>query len=101
MGLVFERGAKAGREDAIRELHRIWQDIYRTIGKQKFTTETLRFAATLKATRDSSHKRPLDEEKSLETLVGLAGTKPKQIIDCAKWWQDVVEADKWLLPNNL
>jgi hypothetical protein len=31
------------------ELHQIWQDIYRTIGKQKFTTETMRFAATLKA----------------------------------------------------
>jgi hypothetical protein len=26
MGLVFEHGANAGREEAIRELHQIWQD---------------------------------------------------------------------------
>jgi Protein of unknown function DUF262/Protein of unknown function (DUF1524) len=100
MGLAFEHGANAGREDAIKELHHIWQDIYRTIGKQKFTTETIRFAATLKTARDASHKRPLDEEKSLQTLVTLAGTKPKQIIDCAKWLQSVVMAEDRLLLNH-
>jgi hypothetical protein len=100
MGRVFEHGANAGREEAIKELHVIWQGIFRAIGKQKFTTETLRFAATLKAARDFSHKRPLDEEKSVETLVGLAGTKPKQIIDCAKWLQSVVNAEDKLLANH-
>jgi len=100
MGLVFEHGANAGREEAVKELHRIWQDIYRTIGKQKFTTETLRFAATLKAPEDISHRRPLDEQKSLETLVQVAGTKPKQTIDCAKWLQGVVSAEDRLLANH-
>jgi Protein of unknown function DUF262 len=100
MGLVFEFGANAGREEAVKELHRIWQDIYRTIGKQRFTTETLRFAATLNASREASHRRPLDEQKSLETLFGIAGTKPKQIIDCAKWLQAVVNAEDRLLANH-
>jgi hypothetical protein len=100
MGLVFEHGADAGRDEAVKELHRIWQDIYRTIGKQKFTTETMRFAATLKAPADASHRRPLDEQRSLETLVSLAGTKPKKIIDCAKWLQAVVNAEDKLLANH-
>ncbi len=100
MGLVFEHGANAGREEAVKELHRIWQEIYRTIGKQRLTSETLRFAATLKASKDASHRRPLDEQKSLETLVGVAGTKPKQIIDCAKWLQAVVSAEGRLLANH-
>ncbi len=100
MGLAFEQGENAGRADAIKELHLIWQDIYRTIGKQKYTTEALRFAATLKAPKDASHKRPLDEQKSLETLVGLAGVKPKQVINRAKWLQSVVKAEDQLLAES-
>jgi hypothetical protein len=100
MGLVFEHRENAGREEAVNELHRIWQDIYRVIGKQRFTTETLRFAATLKAPRDVSHRRPLDEQKSVETLLGTAGKRPKQIIDCAKWLQAVVTAEDKLLANH-
>jgi hypothetical protein len=100
MGLVFEHGANAGRDEAVKELHYIWQEIYRTIGKQRFTTETLRFAATLKAPDDISHRRPLDEQKALESLVAVAGTKPKQIIDCAKWLQSVVSAEDELLGNH-
>jgi uncharacterized protein DUF262/uncharacterized protein DUF1524 len=100
MGLVFEHGVNAGREDAIRELHHIWQDIYRTIGQQRFTTETLRFAATLKMPKGVAHRRPLDEQNSLVTLVGIAGKKPKEIIDCAKWLQAVVNAEDRLLAHN-
>ena len=100
MGLVFEYGTGAGRDEAVHELHRIWQDIYRIIGKQRFTTETMRFAATLKAPKELSHRRPLDEQKSLETLVSVAGKKPKQIIDCAKWLLAVVSAEDKLLANN-
>ncbi len=100
MGLAFEHGANAGRDEAIGELHRIWQDIYRVIGKQRFTTETLRFAATLKAPPDVSHRRPLDEQKSLETLVAAAGKKPKQIIDCAKWLHAVATAEDKLLTHH-
>ncbi|MBF6571351.1 MAG: DUF262 domain-containing protein [Candidatus Binataceae bacterium] len=101
MGLIFEDGANAGRDEAIKELHLIWREIYRTIGKQqRLTTETLRFAATLRAPRDVSHKRPLDEPKSLDTLIAEAGTKPKKIIDCAKWLQAVVVAENKLLGNH-
>ena len=90
MGLVFEHGADAGRDEAVKELHRIWQDIYRTIGKQKFTSETMRFAATLKAPADASHRRPLDEQRSLETLVGLHESKANKIINCSKRIKSVV-----------
>jgi hypothetical protein len=54
----------------------------------------------LKAPEDISHRRPLDEQKSLETLVQVAGTKPKQTIDCAKWLQGVVSAEDRLLANH-
>jgi Protein of unknown function DUF262/Protein of unknown function (DUF1524) len=100
MGLAFENGKDSGRDEAIKELHGIWRDIYQTIGRQRFTLETLRFAASLKTAPDAPRRRPLDEEKSLETLIGLAGTKPKKIIDCAKWLQDVVKAEDSLLANH-
>jgi len=101
MGLVFER-AKDGRVgEAVKELHRIWQDIYRTLGTQKIAaTETLRFAATLKASADSTHRRPLDEQRSLETLGGLAGSSAKQVIDCGRWLLAVVSAEDQLLNNH-
>lgn len=99
MGLVFEHGANAGRGEAIKELHLIWQDIYRTIGKQKYlATETVRFAGTLKA--KSAPPRPLSEAASVERLAELAGTKPKSIVECAKWLQKVVKAEDGLLANH-
>ncbi|TGT65661.1 MULTISPECIES: DUF262 domain-containing protein [unclassified Mesorhizobium] len=99
MGLVFEQGANAGRGEAIKELHLIWQDIYRTIGKQKYlTAETVRFAGTLRA--GSAPSRPLSEAISVQRLVELAGTKPKKIVDCAKWVQAVVKAEELLLANH-
>lgn len=99
MGLVFEHGKNGGREEAIKELHRIWQDIYRTIGKQKYlTAETVRFAGTLRAVTAPS--RPLDEAGSVKRLIELAGTTPRRIVDCAKWLKAVVEAEDQLLNNH-
>jgi Protein of unknown function (DUF1524) len=43
--------------------------------------------------------RPIDEERSVQTLVALAGGKPKQIIDCAKWVQAVTTAEDKLLAH--
>jgi hypothetical protein len=100
MGLVFESGVNAGRVEAIKELHLIWQDIYRIIGSQKkLSAETVRFAGTLKAD-GFAPSRPLDESRSVQRLVGLAGTKPKQIIDCAKWLQAVVRAEDVIVANH-
>lgn len=99
MGLAFETGATAGRQEAIKELHLIWQDIYRTIGKQKYlTAETVRFAGTLSA--ETAPSRPLSEAASVQRLVERAGTKSKKIVDCAKWLQSVVKAEDRLLSNH-
>lgn len=99
MGLAFETGATAGRQEAIKELHLIWQDIYRTIGKQKYlTAETVRFAGTLSA--ETAPSRPLSEAASVQRLAERAGTKSKKIVDCAKWLQSVVKAEDRLLSNH-
>jgi hypothetical protein len=98
MAKVFELGPNLGREEAIKELHLIWQEIFTTIAKRShLMTETVRFAGTLKA--ESLPSRPTDEEKSVQTLVALAGTKPKQIIDCAKWVHAITKAEDRLLAH--
>ena len=99
MGLAFEAGANAGRLEAIKELHLIWQDIYRTFGKQKYlATETLRFAGTLKA--KTAPSRPLSEFAAVQRLVEQAGIKSRTIVDTAKWLQAVVKAEDQLLANH-
>lgn len=99
MGLAFETGATAGREEAIKELHLIWQDIYRSIGRQKYlTAETVRFAGTLSA--EAAPSRPLSEAASVHRLVERAGAKSKEIVDCAKWLKSVVKAEEQLLSNH-
>ena len=99
MGLVFEHGASGGRDEAIKELHLIWQDIYRRIGVQKYlTAETVRFAGTLKA--ETALSRPLNEEASVQRLVELSGTKPKETIGCAQWLQAVVKAEERLAKHR-
>jgi len=98
MAKVFELGPDSNRAEAIKELHLIWQNIFSTIGKRtQLTTETIRFAGTLKA--DDQPSRPVDEERSVQTLVALAGKKPKEIIDCAKWLQAVTNAEDKLLAH--
>lgn len=99
MGLAFETGPSGGREEAIRELHSIWQNIYEVIGKQKYLTrETVRFAGTLIASTIPS--RPLSEEASVKRLVDHAGTNAKQIVVCARWLQSVVKAEDELLSKH-
>jgi len=100
MGMVFEQDKHADYHDALKELHDIWTNIYRIIGKQRYSIESLRFAATLKAPEEASHKRPLSEDAALETLGHSAGKKPKSIIKCAKWLQTVVEAEDRLLSHH-
>lgn len=66
MGIAFE--LKAGNEsEVIKELQRLWSDIYSCIGlRQGMNTESLRFAATLWHTYCPS--RPLGEAESVESL---------------------------------
>lgn len=99
MGRVFELNKNGDSRDIINDLHGIWAQIYRTIGRQRFGTETLRFAATLRAPAEESHKRPLGEQQALETLAKMAGHKHKSIVACAKWLQTVVNAEARLLAN--
>lgn len=100
MGLVFEADADRNREGAITELHEIWQSIYQAIGRRKIATESLRFAATLKAPGSMSHRRPLSSEVSLKVLVESAGTTPDTIIACGDWLKRVVEAENDLMGNH-
>jgi len=104
MGLAYETGEAAGRDQAVKELRHIWQKIYRTIGKRKhLTAETLRFAGTLCPGADPSESprsRPVSEEASVQRLVKYAGKSAKTIVDCAKWLQRVVEAEDRLLSNH-
>ena len=97
MGLVFENDDRQSNE-ATKELHMIWRDIYTTIGLQKtLSTETVRFAGTLKSITLPS--RPLDESKSVQRLIELAGNEVKRIVDCANWLQELVRVEADLISN--
>ncbi len=99
MAIVFEHGDEGGKKGTIEELHSIWKDIYRTIGKrQTLNKETLRFAATLKATIKPN--RPLSEEASTDQLITLCGDKPKKAVEISKWLLKVSEAESRLLSNQ-
>lgn len=99
MALVYEQGSKRAQREAIQELHLIWQDIYRTIGLDKhLSSETLRFAGTLKAQTEQS--RLLNEERSVETLIALCGNKPKGVVKCARWVEAIVNAEAKIVRDH-
>lgn len=89
MGKAFE--LKNVAQDAIiADLHKTWRDIYAIIGlRQGFSTEALRFAATLKM--DLAPSRPLSEEDAVELLRSRA-IDAKSIRETASWLLSVVRA---------
>lgn len=99
MGSAFEL-KKVDQDAIIADLHKTWRDIYSVIGlRQGFSTEALRFAATLKSA--SAPSRPLSEEDSVELLRSMA-TDAKSIRQTAKWILDVVKAcDKVISSKRL
>ena len=89
MGAAFELD-RVAQDRIINDLHKIWREIYSTIGLSKdVSTEAVRFAATLKY--KTALSRPLSEEDSVKFLRSLA-TDAKSITETAKWLLNVVKA---------
>jgi len=90
MGLAFS--AQTGTsEEMIAELHRLWRDIYECIGlRQGLSTETLKFAATLRT--DDEPSRQLSEEDSVVLLRTRSRQAPKKVIEITEWILSVAKA---------
>lgn len=90
MSIVFE--AEGGNKDeTIKEIHELWAGIYRIIGlRQGLSTESLRFAATLRS--EDSPSRPLGEEDAVQLLLKIPERKPEKVIEVTKWVKSVTEA---------
>ncbi|XOV89806.1 MAG: DUF262 domain-containing protein [Pseudomonadota bacterium] len=89
MGAAFELAGSAN-SSSIRELHSVWRDIYAIIGlRQGMSTESLRFAATLR--NASAPSRPLSESAAVDLLRSEA-TSIKSIKTLAQWLLKVTKA---------
>lgn len=99
MAVVFEHGDRGGKKGTIAELHRIWKDVYRTIGmRQGLNRETVRFAGTLRA--ETRPNRPLGEEPAVVELMSQVGKSPKKAMEITKWVHRVVKAEANLLERH-
>ncbi|MDE3176722.1 MAG: DUF262 domain-containing protein, partial [Pseudomonadota bacterium] len=97
MGTAFELNIDM-KEELIKEMHRLWADIYRCIGlRQGMDTEALRFAATLWTTKSPS--KPLGEKEGVDVLKSGANTAPT-IRKIGKWILDVTHACDALKGNR-
>ncbi|WP_424982167.1 DUF262 domain-containing protein [Maritalea sp. S77] len=89
MSSLFEFVEDGARADGLREMRKIWQDIYRTLGlKQALGNEALRFAGTLSI--KSRPNRVMGEEESSVALIQLGGRDLRTIIEAAEWLFHVV-----------
>jgi len=89
MSSLFEYVEDGSRKDSLREMRKIWHDIYRVLGlKQALGSEALRFAGTLLA--DSRPNRVLGEEEASVALIRRGGQELKSIIESAEWLSKVV-----------
>ncbi len=89
MAVVFE--SKAGnRDEIIEEVHGLWAEIYRIIGlRLGLSTESLRFAATLRS--DNPQSRQLSEENAVHLLLEQS-KDPHSVIKTTEWIKKVTEA---------
>jgi hypothetical protein len=91
MGLIFSNASSGARDAALKEMHVIWQDIYRILGlRGELGDEALRFAGTLRS--DGSESKVLGQEDAVSVLVKEAGAKLRKILEVARWLSSVVEA---------
>lgn len=96
MGRAFEL-RKTNTSGVIKELHTTWRDVYSIIGlRQGLSTESLRFAATLRVKPVPS--RPLNEEDAVNVLSSEASSA-KNIRAVASWLLDVTKACDALAEN--
>jgi hypothetical protein len=90
MGIAFEHGS-GNKDEIIRELHGIWEEIYRTIGlRQGLSTEALRFAATLRSSIQRS--KALGEEEAVDVLVTQCDLDPVKAVETSRWILQVSKA---------
>ncbi|WFU12825.1 DUF262 domain-containing protein (plasmid) [Rhizobium sp. CB3090] len=98
MALLFEHVETGTRAESVREMQRLWGDIYRTLGQRgNLGDEALRFAGTwaLKA----QPNRVISQEDAAAVLTETAGTKLKTIMASGEALKRVVEAVKELDDN--
>lgn len=90
MGKAFKLEDDVTRKNVIKDLHRIWGDIYSALGLRKnLDKEALRFAATLR--RPTKPSKPESEEESVKQLRSVA-TDAKSIRGVAEWLLKVTQA---------
>lgn len=114
MAIVFEHGEKETKADTVQELHKLWTEIYTTIGLRNLNRETVRFAGTLRvasalaksATQKTGRaisvppSKVLDEESAVILLTAGCDQSAKKIVDCTKWILKVTQCEDGLLSDN-
>lgn len=99
MSIIFEYGDEGSKKETVKELHKLWTEIYTTIGlRQNLNLETVRFAGTLRAPEPLN--RPLSEEDAVRVLVEGCEKNPKRVVSCTKWLLSVTQAEDKLLANH-
>jgi hypothetical protein len=99
MAIVFEYGDEGSKKQTVKELHKLWTGIYKTIGlRQNLNPETVRFAGTLQVSK--SPNRPLAEEDAVHVLIAGCGNSAKNVVRCTKWLLSVTLAEDRLLANH-
>ena len=97
MAVVFESGT-GNEAETLDEVHRLWSDIYRTVGlRLGLSTESLRFAATLRSENQPS--RALGAESAVNTLLEQS-SKADEVIDTSSWLLSVTGAVDALRANR-
>lgn len=90
MAIVFETDT-GNKQEIVHEVHQLWTDIYRCVGlRLGLSTESLRFAATLRARWCPN--RPLGEEEATHLLQSQSSGGPDKILETIRWLKSVTEA---------
>ena len=100
MGIAFETAAqKPAREEYLDELHKLWSEIYRTIGMTKIQGhEILRFAATLEDQYEPH--RIMSAEKAIEFFRDECQANPRNIVKVTHCFLEIAETLKSLYENS-
>ena len=94
MGALYDQQCD---EYALESIHQRWSEIYRIVGTgQELSSESLRFAATL---RDKATSKVFSEEKAANTLSNKSNDCDA-IVDTASWIQMVARAVKKIHDDN-
>ena len=89
MAIVFEHASN--KSELIKTVHSLWTQIYDRIGlRLNLSTESLRFAATLRAPERQS--RVMGEADAALSLRDLSQESAEQVIETTRWLKAVTEA---------